>query len=369
MARLILHIGQTKTATTTIQAFLHGNQERLGDYGLHYLARPRQARSHRCIYHALHIETFPETGRLVQQKMLHLTKLGLVAPSQGPSEVCEQVWQLLGTSLQEAQGLTALLSEELLWHLGGFRRQLRLPLLRTLRRRLLELVEPHELMVIACLRHHADWAESWHNQMVKDTGNQLPISHFIRNQAEGGAFRYAQNLIDWLTIFPEAELKLLDFHGQLINSKQPPGLTLLTICGLLEAEKLKQSTGWNYPQRLQESIHPFVHHWITRHKPQQLGLQRYKRAVQRASEQVSRFAERRFGDQRFTVLRPELVQTLNNWAIADPLDELFGQSMTLSSKLLERVRIPQPLPQRAREICTVAFNLHPNSEDWRGRRA
>lgn len=356
MARLVLHIGQTKTATTSIQAFLHRNQEQLASQGLHYLFRPGQARSHRFVFHALHLETFADSPRLVRQRMELLADLGLAAPEQGPDQICDHVWQLLGTSLHSAQGSTSLLSEELLWHLGGFRRPLRLLLLQTLRRRLLELVAPDELLFVACLRHHADWAESWHNQMVKDTANQLPIYRFIRNQARAGAYLYARNLADWLAVFPEAEFKLLDFHGQLLSSDLPPGLSLLAFCGLIDSTNPQQISELKNSRRLQEAIHPFVHHWITRHQPSLQDPILYKQAVRRASRQVSRFAERRFEGQRFTILQPDLAESLCNWASADPFSELLGQPMPLQSKLPDRIGIPQPLPRRARELCAAAFN-------------
>lgn len=357
MARLILHIGQTKTATTTIQAFLHGNQQRLEDLGVHYLARPDRARSHRFIFHALQLETYGDLAKLRRIAMERLVSHGVGSPGQGPEEVYEHAWSILAESLAEAERKTAVLSEELLWHLGGFRHERRLALLHTLRRRLLNLLNPADLTVVACLRHHADWAESWHNQLVKDTGNQTPISKFVPYLFREGAFRYAENLADWRSVFPEAEFVVKDFHGHLLAAEQPPGLALLHACGALQGLSSDDQELLEHPEPLQEAIHPFLHHWITRHQPPGVSLKQYKRTVQRLSRQIGRVAERRFGEQRFTVLTPDLASELTDWSQDDPLAEVLGIACKLVSRIPERQVLPRPLPRRVRELCAEAFGL------------
>lgn len=354
MTRLILHIGQTKTATTSIQAFLHLNERRLLDYGLCYLARHGNARSHRFLFHVLHIETFADAPRLVKTKMERLVALGFAVAGENPFDVCSRAWAQLEASLRDSQAPVALLSEELLWHLGGFRQERRLALLQTLRRRLEVFLDPADLMIVACLRHHADWAESWHNQLVKDVGNQVTIRHFVGHLAAVGAFRYAQNLADWQAVFPEALSVVVDFHGQLLAMGQPPGLALLAACGVLDQIDPAHLDQLELPRPLQEAIHPFVHHWITCHRPPQTALEHYRRAVRRASRQVSRLAERRFGGQRFTVLSTGLAANLNRWADDDDLDRLLDQS--LISRLPERLPLPRPLPRRVRQLCAESFN-------------
>jgi hypothetical protein len=350
VARLILHIGQTKTATTTIQAFLHGNQQRLEDLGVHYLGRPDRARSHRFIYHALQLETYGDLAKLRKIAMERLVSHGVGSPGQAPSEVYEHAWSILAESLSKAERKTAVLSEELLWHLGGFRHERRLPLLHTLRRRLLRNLDPADLMIVVCLRHHADWAESWHNQLVKDTGNQTPVSKFVPYLFREGAFRYAENLADWRSVFPEAEFVVKDFHGHLLAAEQPPGLALLNTCGALQGLSPHDQDLLEHPEPLQEAIHPFVHHWITRHQPPGASLKQYRRAVRRV-------AERRFGEQRFTILTSELAAKLNDWSQDDPLTEVLGSDGQLLSRIPERQILPRPLPRRVRELCAKAFNL------------
>lgn len=362
MSRLILHIGQTKTATTTIQAFLHRNQLRLADHGLHYLARPGDARSHRFLFHLLHLETFTDSHRLVRIGMERLAAMGLILPGQSPADVCERAWKLLAASLPAASDATGLISEELFWHLGGFHQERRLVLLRTLRRRLLELVDPADLLVVACVRHHADWAESWHNQLVKDNGNQTPIHRFVGHLAREGAFCYGENLEDWRSVFPEAELVVLDFHGQLLTSGEPPGVALLEACHGLKRGNPHLIDQLEQPRPLQEAIHPFVHHWITRAKPVRSSAQTYKRSVRRASRQVSRLAEKRFGQKRFTLLTPEQSQQLINWANEDHLSTFLGEFWPLASRLPQRDAIPRPIPKRAREILMNAFDISQRSD-------
>lgn len=358
VARLILHIGQTKTATTTIQAFLHGNQQQLEDLGVHYVARPDREYSHRFIFHALQLETYGDLAKLREVAMDRLISLGLGSPGQGPAEVCESTWSMVASSLSEAKHETAVISEELLWHLGGFRQEKRLPLLNTLRRRLLRILNPSDLMIVVCLRHHADWAESWHNQLVKGNGNQVPISQFVPYLSRIGAFRYAQNLADWQVVFPEAEFVVRDFYGYLLVAEQPPGLALLNACNALQGLSSEGHHLLKHPKPLQEAIHPFLHHWITRHQPPPgASLKQYERTVQRLSQQIGKVAERRFGEQRFTVLKPELAVKLNHWSQDDPLTEVLGSGSQLLSRIPERQELPRPLPRRVRKLCAEAFSL------------
>ena len=357
MARLILHIGQTKTATTTIQAFLHGNQQQLENLGVHYVARPDRAHSHRFLFHALQLETYGNLAKLRKVAMERLVSHGLGSPGQAPAEVCDHAWSVIADSLSEAERATAVISEELLWHLGGFCQEKRLPLLHTLRRRLLNFLDPADLVVVACLRHHADWAESWHNQLVKDIRNQTPISEFVAYLSRIGAFHYAENLADWRVIFPEAEFVVRDFYGHLLAAEQPPGLALLKTCDALQELSSEGQDLLKHPKPLQEAIHPFLHHWITRHQPAGASLKLYKRTVQRLSRQIGRIAERRFGEQRFTVLKPELARQLNDWSQEDPLAEVLGIACKLHSRIPERLVIPRPLPRRVRKLCAEAFNI------------
>ena len=292
--------------------------------------------------------------------MERLVAMGLSFPGQAPADVCDHAWKMLAASLPSSSDGTGFISEELFWHLGDFHKESRLMLLHTLRRRLLELVDPSDLLVLACIRHHADWAESWHNQLVKDNGNQMPISRFVSNLAREGAFRYSENLKDWLSIFPEAELVVLDFHGQLVATRQQPGVALLNACCGVIRSNPRLHGQLEQPRPLQEAIHPFLHHWITRYKPAKSIPEAYKRNVRRASRQVSRLAEKQFSQQRFTLLTPELSQSLIDWVSNDSLAPFLGQSSQLTSRLTERFPIPRPLPRRARQICSEAF--YPSQE-------
>ena len=357
VSRLIIHIGQTKTATTTIQSFLHSNQRQIEDWGVHYLARPGKAQSHRFIFHVLQLETFPDSHRLKRISMERLVAQGMAAPGQSTEEVCDQSWSLLRRSFPYDKGLSSLISEELLWHLGGFNPMRRLTLLRTLRRRLLEIADPSRLMVVACLRHQADWSESWHNQLVKDIGNQTPISNFVQHLYRVGALRYAENLGNWRTIFPEAEIVIKDFHGELLIEKVGPGLALLNACGVLQGLSSHEQEMLDYPKPLQESIHPFLHHWITENQPRKDSLDLYKQLVNRLSMQISRISERRFGRKRFTLLTSELITLLDGWAQQNQVADALGEPLRLTSKQPERATMPKQLPPRVQKICREAFTL------------
>ena len=51
--QLILHIGQTKTGTTSIQHFLHANRQNLEKSNICYALCPGQSTSHRYLFHLI----------------------------------------------------------------------------------------------------------------------------------------------------------------------------------------------------------------------------------------------------------------------------------------------------------------------------
>ena len=53
--QVILHIGQTKTGTTSIQDFLHTNQANLEGSDIYYTQRPEKYTSHRYLFHLINV--------------------------------------------------------------------------------------------------------------------------------------------------------------------------------------------------------------------------------------------------------------------------------------------------------------------------
>ena len=63
--QVILHIGQTKTGTTSIQDFLHTNQVNLEASDIYYTQRPERYTSHRYLFHLINssIPSVPDFDR------------------------------------------------------------------------------------------------------------------------------------------------------------------------------------------------------------------------------------------------------------------------------------------------------------------
>jgi hypothetical protein len=355
MVKLVLHIGQTKTATTSIQAFLHRSEDLLSSYGCHYLWRPGQAQSHRYLFHLLHLEAFPGDSRLIENRLTRLRDQGVRWWATTPSGICDELWSELRMSFCRLSDGYGLISEELFWHLGGFGMDARNQLLRILRQRLLQFVDPRDLVIVAVLRAHPDWCESWHNQLVKDQGHQDLIRRFATRIHKAGAFCYADNLSSWRTIFPEARLIIRDFHTGLLAGPSGPTLNLLEhleACATVKTTISSLPLGTFPKQRmLQESIHPFLHHYVMRFKPSYRKLTRYKQLLKRTSRRMIRYSERHFPQQSFTVLPADLQLELRAWSELDPLTADGWMTDALTSRLSTRLLLPKPLPQRAKTIC------------------
>ena len=356
MDQLLVHIGQTKTGTTTIQSFLHRNQEILSMCGIDYLPRPKQNKSHRYLFHLLYLEHAPEHAALVHHHLKRLFELGLIAStSEQPSVVCERGWAILTRSLSSEVGRTAVVSEELFWHLGGFNSEQRLSLLRILKVRLSQIVKPERMKFFISLRFQADWVESWHNQLVKDTGNTQVINQFIKRLSINGAFNYTQCLKDWQLVFSESQFLIRDFHGVLLNASQPLCFSFLNECGIIEMLDEQQLNRLILPDILQESIHPFLHHWLTIHKPAYRDLKSYRQCIKRASRRMVGFAEHHFPGQKFTLLSEQSIQALHQWSKCDSNNNHYFYWQEASSKLAGKVLIPKPLPKRVRKILGEMF--------------
>ena len=358
MARLVLHIGQTKTASTSIQYFCHHNRDWLMDHRVHYFPCPPNNISHRFIIHALELEIYSATNADVTGPRSQLVEMGMGQPGGKPRDTYENVWNTLASFTSRLSGDShALLSEELLWHLGGFNRDVRILILRKLRARLASFVDIGEITIVACLRNQIEWAESWHNQLVKDAGNQSSVSRFIQRLAVKGAFAYNNVISDWQSIFPEAKILLIDFQGQLLNKKDTPGVSLLKACGLLEKEEDQELILLEQTPRLQESIHPFVHHWITRVRPPKQEIESYREAIARASQEVALLSKEEFGNTLFTVLSELDIEFLNGWSTLGIPQEKWICQHGLQRSPIERLPLPRPLPMNIRSACKKAFGL------------
>ena len=215
-----------------------------------------------------------------------------------------------------------------------------------------QFVNPQQITIIVALRHHAEWLESWHNQMVKDQGNQTNIKPFFQRELSRGAFDYAKNLNDWLQIFPKANFKVLDFKKSLVTSR-PIGITFLQEAGLLNCLTLDSFVNFIYPAPLQESIHPLLHAFIIRNKPTFDSLHDYKKKLRTANKMVGLLVQLNDLDRSYTLINSSILQICSEIHASDPL-ETFG-IQELRSSLATKVQVPKILPKTITEALADVF--------------
>lgn len=356
MTNLLLHIGQTKTGTTSIQSLFHENQDFLLKNGINYMARPRTAKSHRYLYHLLYLECYSSEIQVLNKHIARLVEIGLIDRQlSNPQEICERGWSLLTHSILHSEQGINVISEELFWHLGSFKKKERIKLLEILKNRLCQFVDLKNISIAVSLRFPIDWVESWHNQLVKDAGNTTLIKKFVQNLSNSDAFDYAQILNDWTDVFQDSEVILKDFHAELTSKNEIFPLNFLDHYGLNTYMSRQDIAQLSLPPQLQESIHPFLHHWLTINKPSVSTSKQRNQLIKKASRQVRRFAESKFPGIKFTLLNEELkTQISEQFSVADSGLHAFGWS-SKSSRVKHKQRIPRPIPRRGRMIMENIF--------------
>ena len=339
--KIVLHIGQTKTGTTSIQAFLDKNQENLELSKIYYAQRPGRSPSHRYLFHLLCASISKLEASDFHRH--HSTILKQLFQDFDFTSL-DQYWGYFVDSLFRNECNISILSEELLWELGKFKaeREFKLEIIQILADVLHQFVNPQEITIVVALRHHAEWLESWHNQMVKDQGNQTNIKPFLQRELEWGSFNYAQNLNDWLKIFPKANFKILDFKRSLVTSR-PIGITFLQEVGLLDCLKLESVVNFIYPPPLQESIHPLLHAYIIRNKPTFDSLHDYKQILNKANKLVYLLVQLNNLDRSYTLINPSIMKICSDIHASDPLETFGIHELKLS--LAKKVQVPKILPK------------------------
>lgn len=350
--QIILHIGQTKTGTTSIQEFLHKNQKNLEESNIFYARRPGQVTSHRYLFHLI----CASISKLQYSNFSrhHLTILQKLFEGYNFSEI-DQYWEYFTNSLFDSSCNISIISEELLWELGKFKveRELKLEMIQTLANALHKVVDFENITILASLRHHADWLESWHNQMVKDQGNQTKIKPFLERELRWGSLNYAQNLNDWLHIFPQANFKVLDFKKSLVSSR-PIGITFLKEAGLINYLKLENVVNFIYPDPQQESIHPLLHAYIIRNKPIFDSLPEYNSKLKKANKIVNLIVKSIEIDHSYTLINPSILKICTE---IYNKDDLTSYGITeLYSSLSKKILVTKILPREITERLEILFN-------------
>ena len=302
--KLILHIGQTKTGTTSIQSFLHANQMQMERSGIHYVKRPLMSTSHRYLFHLINASV-PDLADTTFGKK-HFQKLQSYLPEIVEPSI-DKYWDYFEKNIFKIGCNISIISEELLWELGKFRSQSRSSMLRIFASHLHNIVKPEQLTIVVALRHHTEWLESWHNQMIKDQGNQLKISPFFEKEILLNSFNYSKYLDDWLKAFPKAIFKVVDFKTSLVNAR-PIGINFLDIAKLTENLIPSSLINMYYPEKMQESIHPILHAYIMRNKPAINDLSIYKERLKKADLYIRAMLVVLGIDYEYTVMNKAIIE-------------------------------------------------------------
>jgi hypothetical protein len=190
MKTIILHIGQTKTATTSVQTFLADNRSKLAGLGVLYPEVPPDhpaKHQHRFLVESLHS-----------------------APKHA-----EAAWDFLLQTVAESQHPRVLISEEVFWHLHEAQPARRRVALEWMHRKM----EGHALRIVVYLRRQDAWVESWHNQLAKtdvSAMSALGLDDFVLAQQQLGMLDYAHILEDWATVFGIENIAVREFRDDLL---------------------------------------------------------------------------------------------------------------------------------------------------------
>lgn len=347
--KIVLHIGQTKTGTTSIQSFLHANQKNLERSNIYYARRPDQATSHRYLFHLINA-SIPKLSNtdLGRRHFLMLKE----AFRDNSWDHIDEYWKYFKDNLFQGSCNISIISEELLWELGRFEHASKQDMIKLLAQQLHQVVLPENITIIAAVRHHAEWLESWHNQMVKDQGNQIKIRPFLEREISHGSLRYRQNLCDWLSCFPKARFRVVDFKTSLVTAR-PIGIMFLQESGLLDCLSLESMVNLVYPERLQESIHPLLHAYIIRNKPPISDLLQYKAALKKANYFIGAMTKVLDLNYSYTMITPPILKICTDIYSKDDLSD-FGVA-ELKCSLQKRRQVPKVIPIEILEYLNKIF--------------
>ena len=347
--RLVLHIGQTKTATTSIQNFLHTNQQQLELSNINYAKRPGRCISHRYLFHLICASIPKLQGSDFCNR--HLTILTKLFGDYQFKNV-EEHWQYFRDSLYKDNCNISLLSEELLWEIGKFEQGFKREMIKVLAKNIYQAIKPEDVTILVALRHHAEWLESWHNQMVKDQGNQIKIKPFLESEIKLGSFDYAKNLNDWRDIFPKATIKVIDFKTSLVTSR-PIGIRFLEEANLVHSLNIKSIINLVHPQPLQESIHPFLHAYIIRSQPVIKSMDEYKIKIKKANQVITCLVKLMDIDRPYTLIRPSILEICKSAYTNDRLED-FGINK-LKESINKKSIVPKVLPKEIVDKLALIF--------------
>jgi hypothetical protein len=224
MKTVYFHIGQTKTATTTLQAFFFQNRNWLEERDVFY-------------------PPVPEENPL---KMQHRFLLTSIVERKGDYSIAQRYWDDLNSQINAADRPKVLISEETFWHL--FEQDL--PRRSEAIHWIGQQFKDYDVRIICYLRRQDRWIESWYNQIVKTDVNRaskLSILDFVNRYNEFGLLDYHAVLNDWTAEFGKDKIVVRPFEpGRFLN-----GDIVQDFCNVLG---ITDMAGATYPDDQQVSL-------------------------------------------------------------------------------------------------------------------
>ena len=151
--KLIFHIGQTKTGTTSIQNFLHRNQKQLELSGIYYSKRPYNSISHRYLFHlaSLSARKNPASTEAIR----HRNRLREIFRAKESPKI-EDLWAYFNESLLKESCNVSILSEELFWECSMPEVSSRMRTIFQLSRVVSRIFYPSNITFVTALKYHAE---------------------------------------------------------------------------------------------------------------------------------------------------------------------------------------------------------------------
>jgi hypothetical protein len=216
MKTVYLHIGQTKTATSSLQKLFSGNREWLANHGVFYPHVPERS------------GLLKEQHRFLVDSLYH---------NSGHFDSAKLDWDFITKQIYQSSLDKILISEELFWHLFENNHEKRKKAIEWIK----EYLSDFQVKVICYLRRQDSWIDSWYNQLVKTDVSKLScmeIEEFVDFYKKNGLLNYDDVLSEWSAQFGAENIIVRPFEkAQLKNND-----ILHDFCSLLSISDLEGIT-------------------------------------------------------------------------------------------------------------------------------
>lgn len=189
MKTIYIHIGQTKTATTSLQSFFFNNKDWLEQNDILY----------------------PDIPEHYEIKSQHRYLAETFNTNHLDFDICINEWRYFIDQVKNSNCSKVLISEEVFWHLLEQYKEKRITAIKWIKERL----EQWQVKIICYLRRQDHWVESWYNQLVKtDVSHisKLSFDEFIDKYDKFGLLDYHEVISNWATVFGSENIIVRPFE-------------------------------------------------------------------------------------------------------------------------------------------------------------